>query len=124
MQVLERLKRKPHDRRCLACFALERAAATVEPHAHLTMAASVVTVTGERQEFTCNACGQRMARFLAHQTKPKPADVWRCEGAPGSPVNVAPAEVKLLSNAAETTVWEGSPAGSDDEPFDDGEPSS
>ena len=121
MQVLERLKRKPPDGRCLACFALERAAARIEPHACLAMVASVVTGTGERQEYACNACGQRMARFLAHQTNPKPADVWRYEGTPG-PEAAVTGEVKPPSNAPEGG-WEGSPALSDDESFDDDQPS-
>ena len=103
MQVLERLKRKQLDARCLPCFTLERSAASVPPHGDLTMAAAVTTATGVREEFTCNVCGQRMARFLASQVKPPPADVWRYEGAADK---AAPETQTPVVATAEQEVWE------------------
>ena len=102
MQVLEGLKRKQLDARCLSCFTLERSAASVPPHGDLTMAATVTTATGVREEFTCNVCGQRMVRFLASQTTPRPADVWRYEGAADKS---APESKIPLVPAAEAEAW-------------------
>src|SRR6476661_4976809 len=116
MQVLERLKRKPPDTRCLPCFTLERSAASVPPHGDLTMAATVTTATGVREEFTCNVCGQRMARFLASQVKPPPADVWRYEGAADK---AAPETQTPVVATAEQEVWEESQL--DSEPEEDSE---
>ena len=112
MQVLERLKRKQLDARCLPCFTLERSAASVPPHGDLTMAAAVTTATGVREEFTCNVCGQRMARFLATQTTPRPADVWRYEGAADK---AAPETQTPLVTTAEQEVWEEPPLDCDPE---------
>jgi len=116
MQVLERPKRKPPDTRCLPCFTLERSAASVPPHGDLTMAAAVTTATGVREEFTCNVCGQRMARFLASQVKPPPADVWRYEGAADK---AAPETQTPVVATAEQEVWEESQL--DSEPEEDSE---
>jgi len=118
MQALGTLKRKQTDGRCLPCFTLERAAACVEPHGHLSIAGSVVTGTGERQEFTCTACGQRMVRFLAAQTTPRPSNVWRYEGTPGA---LAPSEIIVLHGSTESGSSEKSQLTCDDESELDGE---
>ena len=77
MDVLQRLRDKRRDTVCLPCFALEGAPAGNEPHASLRLIASVATASGTREEFVCETCGQRMARFLAKQISPPPADAWR-----------------------------------------------
>jgi len=81
VDLLQRLRHPPRDRVCLPCFALQGATATSDPHASLILANSVSAPTGIRQEFVCSACGQRMARFLAQQVSPPPADVWRFQQA-------------------------------------------
>jgi hypothetical protein len=80
MNVWDRLNRKTLDR-CLPCLALQHSPARVEPHTSLRLEISVATPTGVREEFICATCGKRMVRFLAHQTKPTPSDVWRSERA-------------------------------------------
>ena len=77
VDVLQRLRDKRRDTVCLPCFALEGTLATVEAHASLRLIASVATASGTREEFVCGTCGQRMARFLAKQISPPPADAWR-----------------------------------------------
>jgi len=74
------------------------------------MAAAVTTATGVREEFTCTVCGQRMARFLASQVKPPPADVWRYEGAADK---AAPETQRPVVATAEQEVWEESQLDSD-----------
>src|SRR3954447_26164256 len=81
VDLLQRLRHPPRDTVCLPCFALQGATATSDPHASLILANSVSAPTGTRQEFVCSACGQRMARFLAQQVSPPPADVWRFQQA-------------------------------------------
>ena len=76
-----RLKAKQHDGRCLPCFALEGEPTRVQPHERLRMMGSQTLPTGTREAFLCDACGQRLVRFLATQTRPLPSDRWRFESA-------------------------------------------
>jgi hypothetical protein len=51
----------------------------VDPHERLRMTGSATLLTGTREEFICDDCGQTMVRFLATQTRPQPSDRWRFE---------------------------------------------
>jgi hypothetical protein len=81
----DRLRHRYSDERCLPCFALEGEPARVPPHETLRLIASETLRNGTREEFTCEACGQRMVRFQAMQTSPRPSNKWRCERASISP---------------------------------------
>ena len=63
-----RLKAKQHDVRCFSCFVLEGEPTRVQPHERLRMIGSETLPTGTREAFICDACGQRLVRFLAQQT--------------------------------------------------------
>ncbi len=62
---------------CNECTTLVGASVKVEPHDALQMEASIETLSGTRQEFSCTTCKQKLIRFKATQTSPPPADVWR-----------------------------------------------
>ena len=62
---------------CNRCYALERAPANAEPHESLRLIASAELLSGVREEYVCTTCQQRMIRFRATQTWPRPSDVWR-----------------------------------------------
>ena len=54
------------------------------------MIGSETLPTGTREAFICDACGQRLVRFLAKQTRPLPSDRWRFELLRLNPSLVAP----------------------------------
>ena len=62
---------------CNRCYALERAPAITEPHESLKLTVSAELPSGVREEYVCTTCQQRMIRFKATQTSPRPSDVWR-----------------------------------------------
>lgn len=103
MDLSDMLKRQKAGAPCFDCFKLERASARVPPHEMLRLVASTTTTTGIREEFACDACSQRLVRFIANQIKPLPADVWRYERAQAKSVATS---VVLATGHVETPAIE------------------
>jgi len=64
-------------RGCSDCRELDRSLARTAPHGLLKLVSSTNTLSGTRENFLCESCGQRMLRFKATQTSPMPSDRWR-----------------------------------------------